>query len=204
MEKPRVFKLPLSEGVQTIRLDEDSLDYDWKGSFEDFHGMLPYENLRIKSRVTRRARSHGKAAVIVALLGALLFPLVVRFAAPYLIAPYVVVVIQLAGYLAFQHFRGGTVCVQIEPQPFGFRGELPIPDTKAGQAFLKELEEAWEESLRRRFLVRDGVDPWLQLRRIDWLEFIGILTSEEAATERSLIDTDGAPEQKMLPAFAVN
>jgi hypothetical protein len=199
MEKPRVFKLPLSQGVQMIRLDEDSLDYDWKGSVNDFHGTLPYENLRMKMRLTRKDKKSGQAAVVVGLL----------FLALILIAPsspwgrYVLVfggvcLLNLVGYLTLRHIRRGSICVQIEPRPFGFSGELPVPDTRLGKAFLEELEIAWEASLRRRFLVRDSVNPSLQLQRINWLEFIGILTNEEAAAERSLVSLDDYPEPKLI------
>src|SRR5947209_7669137 len=65
MNDPRVFKLPLLQGMQTIRLDEDSVDYDWKGQTSDFHGTLPYENLRLKMRVARKNKTFSHVAVLV-------------------------------------------------------------------------------------------------------------------------------------------
>ena len=204
MEKPRVFKLPLSQGVQTIILNEDSLDYDWKGSLNDFHGTLPYENLRIKMRVMRRDKTSGKGALIAVLL---LSPLI--FLVPYAWSRFFIVggavfLLNLAGFLVRQHVRSRTICVQIDPPPFGFRGELPIPDSRAGRAFLEKLEAAWQASLRRRFLVRDAVDPSLQLQRINWLELIGILTNDEAVAERSIVVSDRAPQLKQIASTLVN
>jgi hypothetical protein len=107
------------------------------------------------------------------------------------------------GYLIVQNIRGSTISVQIEPRPFGFRGELPVPDSATGRAFLVALEEAWQGSLRRRFLVHDSVPSELRLQRINWLQFMGVLTREEAAAERSLIDSEAASEPKMI-GFALN
>ena len=204
MEKPRIFKLPLSDGMQTVRLDEDSLDYDWKGSLDDFHGTLPYENLRMKMRVTRKDKISGKAAPLVGLMLLALLLLLPYPWARYFIVCSGVCLLNLFGYLTLRHSRSGSICVQIEPQPFGFRGELPIPSTEAGRVFLDELEVAWEASLRRRFLVRHSVDPALKLQRINWLEYIGVLSSDEAAAERSLVSSDEDSGQKLIESLAVN
>jgi hypothetical protein len=197
MDETRFFKLRLSEGMQSIRLDDDSLDYDWKGSLSDFHGTLPYENLRMKSRVRRRKKEAGRAALICALLLPLLALLLPYSSAHYLIVFGGVIFTNLVGYFIIQHVRGRTICVQIEPRPFGFAGEFPVPDTKAGRTFLERLEEAWKESLRRRFLVHDEK----MLHWINWLEGVGVLTSEEAAVERSLAETKEQPEQRLVESL---
>lgn len=200
MNKSRVFKLPLVQGMQIVRLDEDSLDYDWKSFHSKFHGTLPYENLRLKNRVTRKDRRFGPAFAIVCLLSVSLIlwfrpmhtDLFARIAG--------LIAAALGGAFANELLRGGTICVQIEPRPFGFRGEFPVPDTRKGRAFLVELEKVWKESLRRRFLIHDEA----VLQRIQWLEGIGVLTSEEAAAERSLAENDASPDQKLIGNLAVN
>ena len=203
MTEPRIFKLRLSQGMQTVRLDPDSLDYDWKGSLNDFHGTLPYENLRLKMRVTRKDKTSANLAALGGF--ALLVVIVVLFPhASDRLARLAMVaagtcLINLIGYVIRQAIRSRRICVQIEPRPFGFSGELPVPDTKKGRAFLAELEEHWKESLRRRFLIHD--DRWLN--RLQWLENIGVLTSEEAEAERALASNETQPEEKLI-GFAVN
>lgn len=197
METASIFKLRLAEGIQTFRLDEDSVDYDWKGAERNFHGTLPYENLRLKSRIKRRDKVAGQAAVFLALLFMAL-PLLLPYSwLRHVIVPGGVVVINLVVYLTLRHIRGGTICFQIEPRVFGFAGEMPVPDTRVGRAFLLELEAAWNESLRRRFL-GGPISREAQLQRINWLQFIGVLTSEEAAAERALFETEVQAEQRLI------
>jgi hypothetical protein len=202
VDQSRIFRLPLSQGIQTIRLDDDSLDYDWKGSQNDFHGTLGYEHLRLKMRVERRDKTYGKAALVIGGLFLLLLLLLPASLSHYAIVLGGVLLLNVVGLLIRERVRGRTICVQIDPKPFGFSDQLPVPNTKAGKAFLMELDAAWQASLRRRFLVRD-VHPMMILKRIDWLEHIGVLTSEEAAAERSTVEMDGQPEQKAI-GFAVN
>ena len=201
MDERRVFKLRLLGGVQTVRLDEDSLDYDWKGWRNKFHGTLPYENLRLKSRFSRKDRNFGPFA---ALAGLFLIWFVVSL--PHNQTADVVsklmegVFIVLTSAFAHQLLYGGTICIQIDPRPFGFRDQFPLPDTKKGKAFLAELEQVWRESLRRRFLIQD--DRWLH--RIGWLEDIGVLTTEEAEVERARTNSEAGPERKMIGNLALN
>jgi len=202
MGTTRVFKLRLATGVQTFRLDEDSVDYDWKGADRDFHGTLPYENLRLKSQIKRRDKTAGRfASVLGVLFISLLLLLLLWFPNSWdqhLLVGGGVLITNLVAYLTFQHIRGGTICFQIEPRAFGFAGEMPVPDTGAGRAFLLELEAAWNESLRRRFLGSESISREAQLQRINWLQFIGVLTNEEAAAERALIDTETRSEQSLI------
>jgi len=199
----RVFKLRLAEGVQTFRLDEDSVDYDWKGQSRDFHGTLPYENLRLKMRIARK----DKGFVNFGLLGiAVIVAIVLLFSARlshYSFLAAAVLATNLGLFAVRQHLHGGTICFQIEPKVFGFAGEMPVPNTKKGRRFLDELEAAWSQSLRRRFLVAD-VDPALRLQRIHWLQLIGVLTKDEAAAERLIVEAAAAPEPQLIEGFAVN
>ena len=198
----RVFKLSLSGGVQRIRLDPDSVDYDWKGSTDDFHGTLPYENLRLNARVKRRNKVHGKAAVVVGLLAIPLIPFALHSALRYLFVFGAVLFSNMIVHLIIQQRRGHTICVQIEPQPFGFSRELPIPDTKAGRDFLVELEAAWKASLRRRFLTGD-IENSNHSYLINWLEHIGVLTKEEAAAERAFANHELGQQPNVIES-AVN
>lgn len=198
METARAFRLRLAQGIQTIRLDEDSVDYDWRGQTGDFHGTLPYENLRLRSRVTRKGKTFSNVAVLIGGVIVLVGLLMPGRLSHYAVVVGGVALINLTIYAIRQHIRGRTICVQIEPRPFGFSGELPIPDTKNGQKFLEALEAAWNESLRRRFLGNDTGGREAQLQRINWLQFVGVLTGEEAAVERELIDAETQPEQKMI------
>ena len=202
MDQPRVFKLPLSEGMQTIRLDGDSVDYDWKGQSRDFHGTLPYENLRLKIRITRKEKTYTHAALLIgAAFGLVLLLLPDRFA-HYALVGGAVLITNLVVFLIREHLRGARICVQIEPRPFGFSGELPVPDSKAGRAFLDALESAWSESLRRRFLVADA-NPAVRLQRINWLQFIGVLSDEEAMAERERVEPE-SDEPTLIEGFAIN
>jgi hypothetical protein len=184
MTELREYKLPLATGTQTIRLEADSLDYEWRGGFTyNFRGRLPYENLRLKTRVTRRIMVHRNSAIIVGGLFAFVLPLLRYPGARLIVVGAAVAFSSMILHLIIQHRRGSTISVQIDPQPFGFRGELSVPNSNAGLAFLDDLEAAWKFSLRRRFLDR-GVDDDMLQKRISWLEFIGALTPDEAAAER--------------------
>jgi hypothetical protein len=203
MNEVRVFKLPLLQGMQTIRLDEDSVDYDWKGQTNDFHGTLPYENLRLKMRITRKSKTFSHVAVLIAAVTALVILLLPDGLSNYGVVAGGVLLTNLTLFGIRQHRVGKRICVQIDPKPFGFAGELPIPDTKKGRRFLEELEAAWSASLRRRFLTHD-VYPTLQLQRIHWLQMIGILTKEEADAERAIVEPENEAEPKLIEGFAVN
>ena len=137
-----MFKLRLAEGHQTFRLDEDSVDYDWKGQSRDFHGTLPYENLRLKTRITRKDKISAKfGALAGAVILAIIFLLPTRYS-HFSIVMGAVILTHGTIFLVLQYTRGATISFQIEPSVFGFAGEMPVPNTKKGRAFLDELEAA--------------------------------------------------------------
>jgi hypothetical protein len=203
MSEMRVFKLPLLQGMQTIRLDDDSVDYDWKGQTNDFHGTLPYENLRLKMRIKRKDKTFSHVAVLIVAVAALVVLLLPDRMSHYAVVGGAVLLTNLIFFGIRQHRFGRRICVQIDPPPFGFSAELPIPDTKTGHRFLDELEDAWRASLRRRFLTHD-VHPNLQLQRIHWLQMIGVLTKEEADGERAVAEAENESEPKLIEGFALN
>jgi hypothetical protein len=204
MEEVRTFKLPMALGTQTIRLDPDSLDYAWKGSLENFRGTLPYENLRVKTRITRTSKASGNAAIIAAGLTVLLITALLNSSLNFLVPHVAVFLLNLIGFLIYQHLRSDSICVQIEPRPFGFSGELAVPDTEKGRAFLNALEASWEASLRRRFLDGNGVDAVSRLQRISWLHFVRILTDAEASSARAQVENEDKEPSKLIQSFAVN
>lgn len=203
MYSARSFKLPTIMGMQTIRLDQDSLDYDWNGLGQKFHGTLPYENVRMNGRVTRRDQRFGLAALFVGLIFLSLSRLFPPSLAPFFDQWLGMGFAMAVGGFIVQVVSGGVICMQIDSPPFGFTNSLSIPDTKAGRAFLVQLQNAWKDSLKRRFLDR-GVEPELLLRRIGWLEVIGALTGEEATAERSQINRDEGIKPEAVSDFALN
>ena len=191
--REQTFRLPLADGMQVVRLDEDSLDYDWKGDDGRFHGSLPYENLRPHNRVTRKGTGYQTAAVI---SGALLIASFiaaaengdsfVRWVGPLLGVTFF--------YSLKRSFAPAVTCIQIEPQSYGFNDTLAVPNSKAGRAFLDALLSAWTESLKRRFLPTPTELQHIGLQRLDWLEHVGALSATEADQERSRILQEGEIE----------
>lgn len=199
MTEQPTYKLRRMAGVQTIRLDPDSLDYAWKGSSNNFQGTLPYENLRMNAQFTSKNKADAWAAMAVGLMFLPVIPLMryadFRYVGLFLTALFIGMILRLLRRFSL----GSTIHIHIEPQLFGFGNALGVPDTKKGRAFLDALHAAWEASLRRRYLAHDCDDALFQ-QRIRWLEYVGVLGKEEAMAQRALAETN----PPRVPLSAVN
>lgn len=189
----------LADGTTRVRIDADSLDYRWSNWVKTFQGTLPYENLRLNSRVRGRDAESGHSVVFVIAVALLIWPFVPAPRVGLFVSLSLTMILTALYIYVRDRWFSATISVEINPQPFGFYDRLQFPDTPKGRSMLEKVEQAWRASLKRRFLDSESKDPidW-RISRVHAMVDLGVITEEEGEAYRRVLDQT-ATEADRLP-----